>query len=751
MRIFYGLSFLAAFVVLIACAPMIAVADPLSGNREMEQETERQISDLIATMTIREKLGQMSQGGFPEKLTDKVKAELRQGRWGSFYGGAPVSVKTEAQRIAMKESRLGIPLIFGSDFIHGFRTTFPIPLGESASWNPELIRQAARATALEATREGLHWTFAPMMDISRDPRWGRIAETLGEDPYLSGVLAAAMVHGFQGESLSDANSIAACGKHYVGYGAAEGGRDYNTTWIPAALLRNVYLRPFAAAREAGIASFMSAFNDLNGVPASANAFTLRQVLRHEWRFDGVVVSDYESVKELIEHGYAADLRDAAMKGIAAGVNMEMVSTSYYDNGESLVKSGQLDPRLIDEAVRNILRLKFRLGLFGPKGERVPEKPAAPAAEALAIAKQLAEQSLVLIKNEHRMLPLARSVGRIAIIGPLATSRRDQLGAWAADRESLAITPLVAFRRALGEARVTYAQGLKDSEDQSREKFAMALEAARGADVVILFLGEDESMTGEASSRAYLNLPGAQEELANEVAKIGKPMIAVIMAGRPLTFHDVAQKMDAVLWAWHPGSEGGPAIMDTIFGDSVPSGKLTVTFPRTVGQIPIYYNHMNTGRPASLSGPYADEKYTSKYLDESFTPEYPFGYGLSYTSFEYSNLRVSSPQLKVGDQLMVSADIANTGHFEADEIVQLYTRELVGTLTRPVRELKSFQRIRLKPGETKTVQFQLKANDLAYYEANGSLILHLGKFNIWIAPDSASGLQGEFTLVNPINH
>ncbi|MGD0462138.1 MAG: beta-glucosidase BglX [Tepidisphaeraceae bacterium] len=723
------------------------VADPASDRRDVEQR----INDLIAKMTLQEKLGQMSQTGFPEKLTDKVRDELRNGRWGSFYGGATPSIRAEAQHIAMKESRLGIPLIFGADLIHGFRTTFPIPLGESASWNPELIQRAARATAREAAREGIHWTFAPMMDISRDPRWGRTAETLGEDPHLSAVLAAAMVHGFQGDALADAESIAACGKHYVGYGAAEGGRDYNTTWIPEPLLRNVYLRPFAAAREAGIASFMSAFNDLNGIPASANEFTLRQVLRDEWKFDGPVVSDYESVTELIEHGYAADPRDAAMKAITAGVNMEMVSTSYYDHGESLIQSGQLDPRLIDEAVRNILRIKLRLGLFGPKGERTPEKPSAPTPEALAIAKQLAEQSLVLIKNKHGTLPLAKSVGRIAIIGPLADSPRDQLGTWAADPKSPSITPLMAFRKALGEARVTYAQGLKNSRDESRGKFPAALEAARGADVVILFLGEDASMSGEASSRAYLNLPGAQEELATEVAKAGKPMIAVFMAGRPLTFHDTAQKMDAVLWAWHPGSEGGPAIVDMILGDSIPSGKLTATFPRTVGQIPIYYNHMNTGRPASVGGPYADEKYTSKYIDESFTPEYPFGYGLSYTTFRYSNLGVSSPQLDLGGQLTVSADIANTGLVEADEIVQFYTRQLVGSLTRPVRELKSFRRIRLKPGETKTVEFLLKSDDLAYYNAKGTLITEPGKFNVWIAPDSDSGLSGEFTLRNLGNH
>ena len=723
---------------------MIAIADPASDSRDVE----KRINDLIAKMTLQEKLGQMSQMGFPQELTDKVRGELRDGRWGSFYGGASPSFKSEAQHIAMKENRLGIPLIFGADLIHGFRTTFPIPLGESASWNPELIQQAARVTAGEAAREGTHWTFAPMMDISRDPRWGRIAETLGEDPYLSGTLAAAMVRGFQGDSLGAADSIAACGKHYVGYGAAEAGRDYNTTWIPEPLLRNVYLRPFAAAKEAGIASFMSAFNDINGVPASGNEFTLRQVLRNEWKFDGLVVSDYESVRELIEHGYAADPEDAALKGITAGVNMEMVSTTYHDNGESLVQSGQLDPRLIDEAVRNILRIKLRLGLFGAKGDRTPQERAVPTPEALAIARQLAEQSLVLIKNEHGTLPLAKSIGRIAIIGPLADSPVDQLGAWAADRKSPSITPLTAFRKALGDARIIYAQGLKNSRDQDREQFPAALDAARGADVVILFLGEDESMSGEASSRAYLNLSGAQEDLATEVAKAGKPMIAVFMAGRPLTFHETAQKMDAILWAWHPGSEGGPAIVDTIFGDSIPSGKLTVTFPRTVGQIPIYYNHMNTGRPASVSGPYADEKYTSKYIDESFTPEYPFGYGLSYTTFKYSNLKISSPELDLNGQLTVSADITNTGVVQADEVVQFYTHQLVGNLTRPVRELKSFRRIRLDPGETKTVEFLLKSGDLAYYNAKGTLITEPGKFDVWIAPDSASGLSGKFTLRNP---
>jgi beta-glucosidase len=746
MHTFHRLLFAATLLAVIVCGPAFTFANPPVASADIEP----QIDHLLAQMTLQEKLGQMSQTGFQEKLTDKTKAELRSGRWGSFYGIAPHEMKAETQRIAMKESRLGIPLIFGADLIHGFRTTFPIPLGESASWNPDLIQQAARITAREATREGIHWTFAPMMDICRDPRWGRIAETLGEDPYLSGTLAAAMVHGFQGDSLADPDSIAACGKHYVGYGAAEGGRDYNTTWIPDPLLRNVYLRPFAAAREAGIASFMSAFNDLNGVPASANAFTLRQVLREEWKFDGVVVSDYESVKELIEHGYAADPRDAAMKAMNAGVNMEMISTSYYDHGNSLVKSGEVNPRVIDEAVRNILRLKFRLDLFGARGTRIPETPATPTPDALAVAKQLAEQSFVLIKNDHATLPLSRSVGTIAIIGPMANSPKDQLGAWAADRDNPPITPLTAFRQALGEQHVIYVRALKDTQDKNRQGFPAALEAARRADVVILFLGEDEGMTGEASSRAYLNLPGAQEELAAEIAGIGKPTIAVIMAGRPLTFHDTAQKMDAVLWAWHPGTEGGPAIADTIFGDSVPSGKLTVTFPRTIGQVPIYYNHMNTGRPASATGPFAKEKYTSKYIDEDFAPEYPFGFGLSYTTFKYSNLKLSAPQF-VDGEITVSAEIANTGQYAADDIVQLYTQQLVGSLTRPIRELKSFQRVHLEPGQTKTIRFMLRPNDLAYYIANRMRITEPGKFNVWIAPDSASGLQGEFTLQNPFAH
>jgi beta-glucosidase len=732
---------LPAMAFWLAAAAAEAAVDPAASGQDVEQR----VSEILSRMTLDEKLGQMSQTGFPEKLTEKIKAEIRAGRWGSFYGGTTPEIKVEAQRIAMNESKQKIPLIFGADLIHGFHTTFPIPLGESASWNPELIERAARVTAREAVREGIHWTFAPMMDIGRDPRWGRIAETLGEDPYLSGRLAAAMVHGFQGQSLADADSIAACGKHYVGYGAAEGGRDYNTTWIPEPLLRDVYLQPFAAAREAGIASFMSAFNDLNGVPASANEFTLRRILRDEWKFDGLVVSDYEAVSELILHGYAADESDAARKAIMAGVNMEMVSTTYRDHGKSLVESGRLDPRFIDEAVRNILRLKLRLGLFDARGVRPPEGRATPTPEAMEVAKELAEQSLVLLKNESGTLPLAKSIGKIAVIGPLADAPRDQLGAWAADHHSPSRTPLAAFRETLGEKRVAYAPGLKASDDESRDGFAAALAAARGADVVILFLGEEADMSGEASSRAYLNLPGAQEELAAEMAKAGKPMIAVIMAGRPLTFHDVAGKMSAVLWAFHPGSMGGPAIVETIFGANVPSGKLTVTFPRTVGQVPIYYNRMNTGRPPAADGREAEHRFTSKYLDVSFTPEYPFGYGLSYSRFKYSNFHVSDAHVKLGGALRVSADVANAGNFEADEIVQLYIRQLSASLTQPVRELKGFSMVHLKPGEKSRVEFRLTTDQLAFHNAEGILVTEPGEFQVWIGGDSTATMSGGFRM------
>jgi beta-glucosidase len=724
-------------VVLLAVSGAILIA-------ATPAETEKKIDALVARMTIEEKLGQMSQSSFPKALTEQTKDEIRKGRWGSFFNGGTRQEKAEAQRIATRESRLGIPILFGQDVIHGYRTVFPIPLGQSASWDPELVRQAARIAAREAASDGIRWTFAPMMDIARDARWGRIAESLGEDPYLAGVLAAAMVKGFQGDSLDARDSIAACAKHYVGYGAAEAGRDYNTTWIPETLLRDVYLQPFEAARRAGAATYLSAFNDLNGVPASGNAFTLRQILRDEWKFDGFVVSDYTAITEMIPHGYAADARDAARKGIQAGVDMEMVSDNYYRNGKALIESGALDSRLVDQAVRNILRIKFRLGLFEqPSGE----PPAQPAAGALEIARKLAGESLVLLKNRDHALPLAKSVRKVAVIGPLANSPADQMGTWAINGDRDAVrTPLAALREALGEGRVAWAEGLRNSRDTSHAGFPAALEAARSADVVLLFLGEEAELSGEASSRSVLDLPGAQEELTAEVLKAGKPAIAIILAGRPLTFHSVAQRADAVLYAWHPGAMGGPAIGDALFGGVAPSGRLSTTFPRTVGQVPIYYNHMNTGRPAAESGPEAANKFTSKYLDVSFTPEYPFGFGLSYTTFDYSNVRLSTAKLHLGEKLTIRAEIANTGEREADEVVQLYTRQLAASLTRPVRELRSFRRMHLRAGEKQTVEFVLSTDDLAFHQPGGQLTAEPGRFLLWVAPDSASGQMAEFEVV-----
>ena len=721
-------------------------------NAAPARSVEERISALIARMTLDEKIGQMSQSTSMQiPISDKIKSEIRAGRWGSFLNAGGPADRVEAQRIARNESRLGIPLLFGRDVIHGYKTILPIPLGESASWDPELIEQGARIAAREASAEGIRWTFAPMLDITRDPRWGRVAETLGEDPYLTGVLGTAMIRGFQGESLDAPDSLAACAKHYVGYGAVEAGRDYNSTWIPEILLREVYLRPFRAALDANVASFMTAFNALNGIPASGDRFILNEILRKEWKFDGVVVSDYQAITDMIQHGYAADARDAARKALNAGVDMEMVSTTYFDNLKSLLQSGQIRMASIDDAVRNILRLKFRLGLFDEGPLATTTAHVTPA--SLDSAKRLATESVVLLKNEGAVLPIAKSVGRIAVIGPLADSPVDQMGTWVMDGRAEDVrTPLAALRQALGKERVAYAPALKNSRDMSRDGFAEALAAARTADVVLLFLGEEEILSGEAHSRAFLNLPGAQDALVDAIASLRKPTVAIILAGRPLTFHDAASKVNAVLYAWHPGTMGGPALADLLLGNAVPSGKLTITFPRTVGQVPIYYAHLNTGRPPSpndlgvpMGNPVNPVGYTSKYLDVDYTPEYPFGYGLSYTTFNYSDLRVNTPNVKLGGRLTVSADVSNTGAHEADEIVQLYVRDMVASVSRPVRELKGFQRIHLKPGEKRTVQFSLSTGDLAFYNERMQLVTEPGKFHAWIAPDSARGVEGEFTV------
>jgi len=703
-------------------------------------------------MTIEEKVGQMSQStSLATPFSENIKQEIRQGRWGSFLNAGSPADRAEAQRIARQESRLGIPLLFGRDVIHGYRTIFPIPLGQAASWDPALVEAAARTAAREAAAEGIRWTFAPMLDIARDPRWGRIAESPGEDPYLASVLAAALVRGFQGASLDDPASVAACAKHYAGYGAAEGGRDYNSTWIPELLLRQVYLPPFHAAADAGVATFMTAFNALNGVPASGNSFLLREILRNEWKYSGMVVSDYNAVTEMIAHGYAADASDAARKAVNAGVEMEMVSTSFRDHLPALVKSGDVDRKTIDNAVRNILRLKFRLGLFD---EPIPSPATSHVTpDSLAVAERLATESTVLLKNRNDLLPLSNSIGSLAVIGPLADSRVDQMGTWVMDgRAGDVQTPLAALRQMLGDSRVHYVPGLRSSRDTNQQEFSAAREAAGRSDVVLLFLGEEQVLSGEARSRAYLNLPGAQDALVDAVAAAGKPMVAIVMAGRPLTFRETADKVDAILYAWHPGTMGGPALAGLLFGRTVPSGRLPVTFPRSVGQVPIYYAHLSTGRPplASELGvpagtPVDPHGYTSRYIDLDFTPEYAFGYGLSYTTFEYSNLRVSAATVPMGGTVTVSADVTNRGSREAPETVQLYLHDVAASVAQPVRVLKGFRRVILKSGATETVTFSLTTNDLAFYNEKLQPVTEPGQFEVWIAPDSAGGVKGSFTV------
>jgi beta-glucosidase len=717
-----------------------------------DAEIEQRVDALLQRMTLDEKIGQMSQStSLTTPLSLSMKDQIRKGRWGSFLNAGSPADRAEAQRIAREESRVGIPLLFGRDVIHGYRTIFPIPLGQAASWDPDLIEQAARIAAKEATAEGIRWTFAPMLDIARDPRWGRIAESPGEDPYIGEAAAAAMVRGFQGASLADAASLASCAKHFAGYGAAEGGRDYNSAWIPEGLLRDVYLPPFRAALEAGAATVMTAFEALNGVPATGDPFLLRRILRGEWRFDGMVVSDYEAITNMIPHGYVATPRDAASVALRAGVDMEMVSTAYYDHLKSLLESGQVPMDWVDQAVRNILRLKFRLGLFD-------ERAATPGRalvtdESKAVAQRLAAESAVLLKNDDQVLPLAESVRSVAVIGPLADSPIDQMGTWVMDgRPEDVETPLAALRRMLGDARVLFAPGLKNSRDMSTAAFEAARTVARRADVILLFLGEEQILSGEAHSRAFLDLPGAQARLAEEIVALGKPVIAIFMAGRPLTFHDTAAKVKAILWAWHPGTMGGPAIVDLLFGRATPSGKLTVTFPRTVGQVPLYYAHLNTGRPAlpaelgiPMGNPAEPKGYTSKYLDVDFTPEYPFGYGLSYSEFQYSNLRLSAPSIRAEETLTVTADVTNRGARPGTEVVQFYVHAVAASVVQPVRLLKGFRRVPLQPGETKTVTFPITLGALAFHNQQMQLVTEPGSYQVWIAPDSARGLEGRFTL------
>jgi beta-glucosidase len=667
----------------------------------------------------------------------------------------------ELQRLAVEESRLGIPLLIGRDVIHGFNTIFPIPLGQAASWCTETVKQCAHISALEAATAGVNWTFAPMIDISRDPRWGRIAESLGEDPYLCSVLGVAMVEGFQGDALHKNGSIAACAKHFAGYGAGESGRDYSTTNIPENELRNVYFPPFKAVADAGVATFMSAFNDLNGVPASGNKWLMTDILRKEWHYPGFVVSDWESIQQLTIHGFSKDNKDAAYEAADAGIDMEMVSTTYLDHLPSLLAEGRISIQQIDTAVKKILQLKWQLGLFDSPYTDASLLPTPLNSEHLQIAKDAAIKSCVLLKNEKNILPLSTdSLHSVAIIGPLADDPYEQLGTWIFDGDSQhSQTCLQAMEQALsGKVNIKHVKAMQTSRSHDQADFIQAVDSAATADVAVLILGEESILSGEAHCRAEIGLPGCQEQLIDAIAQTGTPIVLVIMAGRPLTIEAVLPKVNAVLFAWHPGTMGGQAIADLLFGKACPSGKLPVTFPRKVGQVPIYYAQKHSGKPATeaayvhmddipVQSPQTSLGMAASHLDTHFSPLFPFGFGLSYTQFSYQNLQLNCNSLRSGETLVIKVLLTNIGNNNGEEIVQLYIRDLVGSVTRPVKELKDFRRVKLAAGKSEWVTFELSTHKLAFYDRNMQLNLEPGQFQIWLGGCSQSGPQDEFEIID----
>ena len=734
--------------------------DHLQGLRR-KSSIEQRVRSLVGQMTLAEKLGQMNQENLGDSsISEDLRERLKEGRVGSILNVVDVELVNELQRVVVEHSRLGIPLMIGRDVIHGFKTVMPIPLGQAATWNPSVVEESARAAAQEAAGVGINWTFAPMIDISRDARWGRIAESFGEDPLLSSQLGVAMINGFQGDDLSGHGAIAACAKHFAGYGAAESGRDYATTNIPEHELRNVYLRPFQAAVDAGVATFMSSFSDLNGIPATANAFLMRQILRDEWGFDGFVVSDYDSVRQLAIHGLTENDRESAFEAVSAGVDMEMAGGAYASELQDLVEQGRLDMRVIDETVANILRIKIRMGLFEDPYTDSSRFPQPGNDESRRIAKKAAMQSVVMLKNDDHALPLsAERLSSIAVIGPLADAPYEQLGTWIFDGDmALSVTCLAGIQSLVGKTvEIRHVPAMQTSRSRDTEPFDEAVRVAERADATILFLGEEAILSGEAHSRADISLPGAQAELVKRLRKVGKPLVAVILAGRPLTLTDIVDDVDAILYAWHPGTMGGAAIADLLFGVESPSGKLPTTFPRMVGQIPIYYNQKNSGKPPVASeivhiddidarAPQTSLGMSAFHLDAGFEPLFPFGHGCSYARFSYANLQLSADRIPIGERFVVSAELTNAGDVPAEEVVQLYVRDLVGTVTRPVRELKGYQRIHLEPGHSRRVEFELHTDDLSFFGRNNSEVVEPGKFHVWIGGSSAADLRAEFRLV-----
>lgn len=714
---------------------------------------EQRVDSVLALMNLEEKIGQLVQysGGWDTGTQTSRPREghielIRKGKIGSLLNVFGAEETKKIQKVAVEESRLKIPLIFGLDVIHGFRATFPIPLAEASSWNPSLVEKSARWQAIEASSAGIHWTFNPMVDIARDPRWGRIMEGSGEDPYLGSLMAVARVKGYQGNDLSANNTIAACIKHFAGYGGAEGGRDYNTVDFSERTFREVYLRPFQAAVNAGAATLMASFNEVGGVPSSGSNFLQTKILRKEWKFDGFVVSDWNSVGELIPHGVAKDLKQAAELGIKAGVDMDMEANAYYNHLSELVNEGKVSQKIIDESVRRILRIKFRLGLFDDpykycEAER--EKNTVMSKQIVQATLQSAREAMVLLKNKNNLLPLKKDLKKIAVIGPLANSKDDPLGGWSQQGNANdVVTVLEGIKNKLGKStEVNYEEGCTILGEE-KNGFTKAVELANASDVAIVVVGESRNMAGEASSRAKIDLPGIQEDLVQSIQKTGKPVVVVLMNGRPLTIPWIQENVSAVIETWYLGIQAGNAIADVLFGDYNPSGKLPVTFPRYVGQIPIYYNHKNTGRPYN-----PNDHYTSYYQDLENTPLYPFGFGLSYTTFTYSNLSLNKNKIKKNESLKVSVNVKNSGSVDGAEVVQLYIRDLVGSVTRPVKELKDFSKIFLKAGETKKVEFTITPVKLKFYDINMRFVVEPGDFKVFVGTNSEDVKEASFSVVD----
>jgi beta-glucosidase len=718
--------------------------------------TDVKIEALLKQMTLDEKIGQLTLLTSDWDVTGPTirsgySDDIRKGKCGNIFNAYTAAYSRKLQEIAVKETRLKIPLLFGYDVIHGFKTIFPIPLGESSSWDMATIEKTAHIAAEEAAAAGLHWTYAPMMDIARDPRWGRCMEGAGEDVYLGSLIAAARTKGFQGK-IGETNSLVACAKHFAAYGAAQAGRDYNPVDMSDMSLWETYLPPFKACVDAGALSFMTSFNEINGVPSTASPQLLTDILRKKWGFKGFVVTDYTSINEMVNHGNVKDDKEAGEKAINAGVDMDMQGAVFYNHLPKSVAEGKVSVKTVDDAVRRILRVKFQLGLFDNPykySDEAREKKVVFSKENLEVARDAARKSMVLLKNDKQTLPLSKSLKNIAVVGPLADSKADLIGAWSgAGDGNASISLLEGIKAAVPNANIIHAKGC-DLENtppamnhpmMSTDGFAEAVKAAEQAEVVIVAVGERWWMTGEAASRADIGLPGVQTDLIKALVKTGKPVVVVLMNGRPLTLDWVSDNATSILETWFSGSQGGHAIADVLFGDYNPAGKLTMTFPRHLGQVPLFYSQKNTGRPFN-----ADNKYTSKYMDAPNTPQYPFGFGLSYTSFEYANLSVDKTTFGFSDKINVSVTVKNTGNFDGEEVAQLYVRDLVGSITRPLKELKGYKKIRLKKGESQVLNFTLTTDDLAFYHPDLKRFAEVGEFDIMVGGNSSDVKTVRVTL------